>query len=181
MIARRPLFLFGLFCLTLAVCLNLTACSGASFLTDLEGVLPTVGLAVTGILSILGSVTGNPELTAVAALVNPILTRIQINLTDAQELQAEYKQTAQESTLEQIEALIPAIQQDLDALPATDGLPADVAAKVKAVTDVVLPGLASLLSSLPVLKPSTAGQTLTVTKPAPATEFKAKVQAAIGQ
>jgi hypothetical protein len=173
-IVHPRLFKIGACLLAIAAVTMITGCAGGAFLNDLENVLPIVLLALPGITAIAGSVeAANPQ---VAAEITTILARVTQNVTAANELVQQYKKDSSETTLQQIEDLIPTIQSDLDTLPAIGGVPPAEAEKIKAITDTIVPELEALLSSLPIFKASTAGQTFMVTKPQPSSQFKSKVQ-----
>lgn len=174
---RVPLFLAFLIFASLSTVMFLTGCAAGAFLTDLESVIPIALTGITGVLSILAGV--DPALAPVVAIVTPIVQKIETNLQEAEKLTDQYKQDANETTLAQIEALVTTTTGDLDTLLKTDGLPAAEAAQIATIATAINSELQALISTLPVLQASTAGQTLTVTKPSPAAEFSAKIQAAL--
>ena len=174
---RRAVNVAFLICLSVTMMLYVTGCAGASFLTDLEAVLSTALSGATGILQILATV--DPAIAPVVTVITPIAVKIEADLTEAKTLQAEYQSTANESTLAQIEALITTITGNLNTLLQTNGLPAAEAAQVQNIASIVNTELQKLLSTLPVFSSATASQTLTVTKPSTAADFKAKIQAAL--
>ena len=175
--AHRRLFnrLF-LVCASLTVIAYCSGCAAGAFLTDLESVIPIALSGITGVLSILSTV--DPALAPVVAIITPIATKIQTDLTTVKALQDEYKANASEGTLADIESLITTITGDLGKLTAVNGLPATEAAQVQAIATALNTELQNLLSTLPVLSSTTAGATLTVTKPSTAADFQAKVTAA---
>jgi hypothetical protein len=174
---RRVVNAAFLVCTSLAIVLYVSGCAAGAFLTDLESVIPIALTGITGVLSILAGV--DPALAPVVAIVTPIVQKIETNLQEAKKLTDQYKQDANETTLAQIEALVTTTTGDLDTLLKTDGLPAAEAAQIATIATAINSELQALISTLPVLQASTAGQTLTVTKPSPAAEFSAKIQAAL--
>ena len=175
--AHRGLFraLF-LFCVSATIILYASGCTSPQFITDLESVVPIALSGITGILSILASV--DPALAPVAAVLTPIATKIETDLTTLKSLQAEYKSNASEGTLADIESLANTISADLGTLTQANGLPAAEAAQVSATATAINQELQAVISTLPVFQAATAGQTLTVTKPVTAAAFKAKIAAA---
>jgi len=152
-----------------------TGCAAGAFLTDLESVIPIALTGITGILSILAGV--DPALSPVVNIITPIIQKVEADLTTVKALQAEYKSNANENTLAQIESMVTSITEDLNTVLQTNGLPADVATKISAIATAINSELQAVISTLPVLQASTAGQTLTVTKPSAAADFKAKIEA----
>ena len=165
-----------LVCASLTLMLYVTGCAAGSFLTDLESVIPIALSGITGILSILGAV--DPALAPVLAIVTPFVQKIQTNLQEAKTLADAYKTNANEGTLADIESLVTTATGDLATLLKTDGLPAAEAAQIGAIATAISAELQALLSTLPVLSSTTAGQTLTVVKPSTAAVFSAKIAAA---
>jgi hypothetical protein len=165
-----------LVCASLTLMLYVTGCAAGSFLTDLESVIPIALSGITGILSILGAV--DPALAPVLAIVTPFVQKIQTNLQEAKTLADAYKTNANEGTLADIESLVTTATGDLATLLKTDGLPAAEAAQIGAIATAINAELQALLSTLPVLSSTTAGQTLTVVKPSTAAVFSAKIAAA---
>jgi hypothetical protein len=168
----RCMFLASAF-LTAILCV--TGCAAGAFLTDLESVIPIALTGITGILSILAGV--DPALSPVVNIITPIIQKVEADLTTVKALQAEYKSNANENTLAQIESMVTSITEDLNTVLQTNGLPADVATKISAIATAINSELQAVISTLPVLQASTAGQTLTVTKPSAAADFKAKIEA----
>ena len=174
---RRTIHFAFLVCASLTTILFLSGCAAGAFLTDLESVLPVALTGVTGILSILAGI--DPALVPAAAIATALVTKIQADLTEAKSLQEQYKANADEGTLADIESLITTTTGNLDTLLQTEGLPAAEAAQVQATATALNSELQALLSTLPVLSSSTAGQTLTVVKPSATADFQAKVTAAL--
>ena len=174
---RRAVNAAFLVCASLTIIMYVSGCAAGSFLTDLESIIPIALSGITGILQILAGV--DPAVAPIVAVITPIAAKIESDLTEVKTLQAEYQSTANESTLAQIESLITTITGNLSMLLQTNGLPATEAARVQTIADAVNTDLQRLLSTLPVLSSTTAGQTLTVTKPMPAAAFKAKINAAL--
>jgi hypothetical protein len=166
-----------LFCLSLTIALYVTGCAAGAFLTDLESVIPIALSGITGILSILGAV--DPALAPVLAIVTTLVQKIETNLQEAKTLADEYKTNANEGTLADIESLVTTVTGDLATLLKTDGLPAAEAAQIGAIATAISAELQALLTTLPVLSSTTAGQTLTVVKPSTAAVFSAKIAAAM--
>lgn len=160
-------------CLTTILCV--TGCAAGAFLTDLESVIPIALTGITGILSILAGV--DPALSPVVNIITPIIQKVEADLTTVKALQAEYKSNASESTLAQIESMVTSITADLNTVLQTNGLPADEATKISTIVTAINSELQAVISTLPVLQASTAGQTLSVTKPSAAADFKAKIEA----
>jgi hypothetical protein len=174
---RTMIFTMFLVSAFLTSILCVTGCAAAAFLTDLESVIPIALTGITGILSILAGI--DPELSPAVAIVTPIIQKVEADLTTVKQLQAEYKSNASESVLEQIEAAVNEIIGNLNTVLQTNGLPTDEAAKISAIATAVNAELQAVLSTLPVFQASTAGQTLSVTKPSAAADFQAKINAVV--
>jgi hypothetical protein len=174
---HRALTAAFLVCASLTLMLFVSGCAAGAFLTDLESVIPVALTGITGILSIIGGV--DPAIAPAAALVSALASKIETDLTTVKSLQKEYQANASEPTLAQIESLVTTVTTDLGTLLQTNGLPAAEAAQVAAIATAINNELQAVLSTLPVLQASTAGQTLTVTKPSATADFKAKIQAAL--
>jgi hypothetical protein len=175
--AHRGLFraLF-LFCVSATIILYASGCTAGAFLTDLESVVPIALTGVTAILNILAGI--DPAIAPAVAILTPIATKIEADLTTVKQLQTEYVSNASEGTLADIEGLIGTITTDLGTLTQANGLPAAEAAQVTSIATVVNQELQAIISTLPVLQAATAGTTLTVTKPSAAATFQAKLVAA---
>ena len=175
--AHRGLFraLF-LFCVSATIILYASGCTAGAFLTDLESVVPIALTGITAILNILAGI--DPALAPAVAVITPIATKIETDLSSVQSLQKQYQANASEGTLAAIEGLINTITGDLNTLTQENGLPAAEAAQVSSIATVLNEQLQAVISTLPVLQAATAGQTLTVTKPVTAAAFKAKIAAA---
>lgn len=174
---RKLLFTLFLIFGSVTTIFFISGCAAGAFLTDLESVIPIALTGVTGILSIIAGF--DPALAPIVAIINPIVTKIEANLTVVKSLQEQYKSNANESTLANIESLITATTGDLNSLLTVDGVPPAEAAKIAALATAINQELQSVISTLPVLQASTAGQTLTVTKPSSAAVFKAKIAAVL--
>jgi hypothetical protein len=175
--AHRGLFraLF-LFCVSATIILYASGCTAGAFLTDLESVVPIALTGVTAILNILAGI--DPAIAPAVAILTPIATKIEADLTTVKQLQTEYVSNASEGTLADIEGLIGTITTDLGTLTQANGLPAAEAAQVTSIAMEVNQELQAIISTLPVLQAATAGTTLTVTKPSAAATFQAKLVAA---
>jgi len=166
-----------LICGSFTTIMFVSGCAAGAFLTDLESVIPIALTGVSGILTLVA--TFDPALAPIVAIIQPILSKIQSNLGTVQTLQNEYKSNANEGTLADIEGLLTTTTGDLSSLLAVDGLPPAEAAKIGALASAINSELQAIITTLPVLQASTAGQTLTVTKPSSAEVFKAKIAAAL--
>jgi hypothetical protein len=173
---RRAISAAFFICASLTMILFMSGCAAGAFLTDLESVIPIALSGITGILTILSTV--DPALAPVVTILTALATKIETDLTTVKALQAEYKSNASEGTLADIEGLITTITGDLATLTQTNGLPAAEATQVQAIAVALNAQLQALISTLPVLQASTAGQTLTVTKPIAAADFQAQITAA---
>jgi hypothetical protein len=178
-ISNITLFRFGCAMLMLSAFMVICGCSAPEFLTDLEQIIPVAISAVTGILAILGSATGNPAIISAAAAANLIANKVEAGLSEIEKLIAQYKANPNDTLLEQIEGLISTANADLASLLQVEGLPQASATLIAGVVQAVTAQLEALLSVLPVFKTSTAGQQLAVTKPVSAATFKAQVKTAL--
>jgi hypothetical protein len=174
---RRAINTAFLVCLSITAIMFVSGCAAGSFLSDLESVIPIALTGITGVLSILATV--DPSLAPAVAIATALATKIEADLTEVKKLQEEYKANASESTLADIESLISTTTGDLGTLLQTQGLPTAEANQIATIAAALNTELQALLSTLPVLQSSTAGKTLTVTKPSSASSFKAKIEAAM--
>ena len=176
---HRGLFIFGcaMLCFT-ALCL-VTGCGVPTFLTDIETIIPIAGSAITGILAIIGGLTGNVEVTAAGAAIQAIVTKVDAEFAQINTLIADYKSNPDDTTLENIEAAVQEVVSDLGNILTVAGLPTALASTIQGVVQAVLTQLNALLTIIPVFKGSTAGASLAVIKPIPATAFKAQIHAAL--
>jgi hypothetical protein len=154
-------------------------CSAPSFLTDLEMIVPIAGSGVAGLLAILASVTGSG--TAAASSIQAIVTKVDSEFTNLNQLIASYKSNPDDTALENIETAVNETVADLKQILDIAGLPDGTATKVQAVVQALVGQLEAMLSVIPVLKSSTAGQTLPqVVKPVAAATFKANIHEILG-
>jgi len=178
-VQHRNLYRFGLMLVLFSATACIMGCSAPSFLTDLEAIVPIAGSAVAGLLAILASVTGTGA--SAASTVQAIVTKVDSEFTTLNQLIASYKSNPDDSTLESIETTVNQVVADLKQILGVAGLPDATATKVQAVVQAVVGQLEALLSVLPVLKSSTAGQTLPpVVKPVAAATFKANIHGILG-
>lgn len=173
---RKLIHALFLVSISATIILYASGCTAGAFLTDLESVVPIALTGIAGILSILAGI--DPTIAPVVAVLTPIATKIETDLTTVKTLQQQYVSNASEGTLADIEGLIGTITTDLGTLTQANGLPAAEAAQVTSIATVVNQELQAIISTLPVLQAATAGQTLTVTKPSSAATFQAKLTAA---
>jgi hypothetical protein len=177
---RRGLFAFGCILLCASALCLITGCGVPSFLTDLESIIPVTASAITGILALVGGLTGNAELEAAAAAINAIVTKVDAELDEINSLITAYKANMTDETkLQQIEDGINEVNADLAKILTIGGLPATLAQTVQNVVQAVTTQLEALLSVIPIFKSSTAGASLAVVKPVNAATFKAQIQAAL--
>jgi hypothetical protein len=177
-IRNRALFTFGVTLVMLSACALVTGCGVPTFLTDLESIIPIAGSAIAGLLAILGAV--DPGFAAAAAAVQVIVTKVDAELTVLNTLIADYKSNPSDTVLEQIESGVNEVVADLKSILTTAGLPDGASSKIQLIVQAVVTQLEALLSVIPVLKGSTAGQTLpTVVKPVSASAFKAQIHAVL--
>jgi hypothetical protein len=173
-IQHRNLYRLGLMLVLFSATACIMGCTAPSFLTDLESIVPIAGSAVAGLLAILSSVTGSG--TSAASTIQAIVTKVDGEFTNLNQLIASYKNNPDDSTLENIETEVNAVVADLKQILTVAGLPDATSSKVQAVVQAVVGQLEALLSVLPVLKGSTAGQTLPqVIKPLTSATFKANI------
>jgi hypothetical protein len=178
-IYRRPLFTFGCIALCFSALCLITGCGVPTFLTDLEGIIPVAASAVTGILALIGGLTGNAELEAAAAAINAIVAKVDAELEEVNNLITTYKSNPSDTALENIEAAINEVNADLAKILEIGGIPTTLAQTIQNVVQAVTTQLEALLSVIPVFKASTAGASLSVLKPITAAAFKAQVHAAL--
>ncbi|MDW5265930.1 MULTISPECIES: hypothetical protein [Acidobacteriaceae] len=178
-VQNRNLYRLGMILVLFSVTACIMGCSAPSFLTDLEMIVPIAGSAVAGLLALLSSVTGSGA--SAAASIQSIVTKVDGEFTDLNQLIASYKTNPADSTLENIEVAVNEVVTDLKQILDIAGLPDTTSTKVNAVVQEVVGQLEAMLSVIPVLKSSTAGQTLTqVVKPVAAATFKANIHGILG-
>lgn len=178
---HRALFVFGCAILTLTAMVFITGCGVPTFLTDLETIVPVAAGAVSGLLAILGGITGNAAETAAAEAINVIVAKIDDEFTELNSLIAEYKSNPNDTLLENIEAAVQEVTSDLSNILTIAGLPTNVATTIQNVVQAVLTQLNALLSIIPVFKSSTAGASLAVVKPIAAADFKKQINTALAK
>jgi hypothetical protein len=177
---RRRLVIFGCLCLMLSASMLVMGCEVPVFLTDIEAIIPVATSAIAGILALIGGLTGNVEFAAIAAALNAIATKIDAGLAQVNILIEQYKKSPNDTLLANIESGLNEVVGDLKTLLTTEGVPASIAGPVQAVAQALLTQIEALLSVLPVLKDSTAGQPVpNVVKPVSASAFKANIASAL--
>lgn len=176
---RLALRIYGCFALSIFCIAMLAGCSAPAFLADLESILPLVGTGITGLLAILGADLKDPALTAAATEAQGILTAASAELDNINTIVADYKANPSDTLLEEIETAVNTFKANLASTLTVAGLSAATAATIQNTVNTLTTQLENLLSTLPVFKTSTAGVTLTVTKPIPAAAFKAEIHAAL--
>lgn len=178
---HRGLFVFGCAMLTLCALVLVTGCGVPTFLTDLETIIPIAGGAISGILAIVGGLTGDAAVVAAGVAVQAIVTKVDDEFTQINDLITQYKSSPNDTLLENIETAVGEVAADLQNILTIAGLPTDVASTIQGVVQAVLAQLNALLSVIPVFKASTAGASLAVVKPINAAAFKAQVNAALAK
>lgn len=176
---RRLLFIGGCVLLVLPALLFVTGCGVPTFLTDLETIIPVAASAITGILAIIGGLTGNVELEVASAAISAIVTKVDAEFEQINSLIVNYKSNPSDTLLENIEAVVNEVNADLANILTIAGLPANLSTTIANVVKAVTTQLEALLSVIPVFKSSTAGASLAVIKPVNAVAFKAQIQAAL--
>jgi hypothetical protein len=178
-VRNRNLYRLGLTLVLFSATMCIMGCSAPSFLTDMEMIVPIAGSAVAGLLALLSSVTGTG--TTAATSIQAIVTKVDGEFDTLNELITSYKTDPQDSTLENIEIAVNEVVTDLKQILDIAGLPDGTSTKVQAIVQTVVGQLEALLSVIPVLKSSTAGQTLPqVVKPVAAATFKANIHGILG-
>lgn len=178
-IRNRFLFNLGLCLLAFTVVGLVTGCAAPTFLTDLEQIIPIASAAVAGILSIIGSFAGQPELLAVSAAISAVAGKVEADLKTVDTLIASYKQNPNDTVLQNIESAINTAIGSLQAVLQVNGVPSAEAAKISALVNAITQQLEALLTVLPVFNSTTAGQQLSVRKPVSAVDFKAQIAAIV--
>lgn len=163
----------------IATVMSLTGCAAPAFLTDLEQIIPIAAAGVSGILSIIATFAGQPELAVVAAGITAIASKVQADLQTVNTLISQYQSNPSDTLLENIENEINTVIPQLSAILQVNGLPQAEAAQVQSLVSAIVQQLEALLSVLPVFKSSTAGQSLSVLKPITAENFKTKLDAIV--
>lgn len=176
---RRGLFVLGCALLSFSALCLITGCGVPTFLTDLETIIPVAGSAISGILALIGGLTGNVAVEAAATEINVIVTKIDAEFTQINTLITNYKANPSDTLLENIEAGIAEVNADLANILEVAGLPAALATTIQNVVQAVVNQLNALLSVIPVFKSSTAGASLSVLKPVSAAAFKSQIHAAL--
>jgi hypothetical protein len=178
-VQHRNLYRLGLILVLFSATACIIGCSAPSFLTDMEMIVPIAGSAVAGLLALLASVTGAGA--SAASSIQAIVTKVDSEFTNLNQLIASYKANPDDNTLDTIETAVNAVVADLKQILDIAGLPDGTSTKVQAVVQVVVGQLEAMLSVIPVLKSSTAGQTLPqVVKPVAAATFKANIYGILG-
>ena len=180
-IRNRSLFNFGLALLVLSACFVVAGCAAPAFLTDLEEIVPVASAAVAGILSIIGSFSGQPELLAVSAAISAVVAKAAADLKTVSALIDAYKSNPSDTLLQKVEAAINTAIGSLSAVLQVNGLPATQAQQISALVSAVNQQLQALLTVLPVFNSATTGQQVTIQKPISASDFKAQVSAIVPQ
>lgn len=176
---HRVLFVVGCMLVCFAGCMVMSGCAAPAWLTELEQIPLVAGSALAGILSILGSFTGNAELTEVSALISGLVNKVQASIGVVNEGISEYKGSPSDSTLTKIEDALTDALSNLQQLLTVDGLPAAQAQQITTLSQALYEQLQAMLTLLPVFKTSTAGQSLAVLKPISAADFHAKIATAL--
>ncbi len=169
----------GLAFLALSACMVLAGCAAPTFLTDLEEIIPVASAAVGSILTIIGTFSGQPELTIVGSAINAVASKAEADLKTVSTLINEYKANPSDTVLQNVENAINTAIGSLSAILQVNGLPAQQAQQITAIVTAVNQQMQALLTILPVFNSQTAGQQIAVTKPISASDFKAKVNAAL--
>jgi hypothetical protein len=178
MTIRHPRrFQLGICLLAFSALCTLTGCAGPQFISDLLAIIPIAGSAIAGVLSIVASFSGNPELAIVGGLITAAVTKVDATLEEANKLIKQYQSAPDETVLQRIEELLQTAVDDLKTVLTVDGVPASQAARIAALVNAVVGQIEALLSVLPVFKSNTAGQSLAVVKPIAAANFKTQIQA----
>lgn len=178
-IQNRNLYLVGLTLVLFSATICLVGCSAPSFVTDMEMIVPIAGSAVAGLLALLASVTGSGA--SAASSIQAIVTKVDAEFTNISQLIASYKANPDDTTLNNIETAVNEVVADLKQILTITGLPDSTSLKVQKTVQVVVGQLEAMLSVLPVLKSSTAGQTLPqVVKPDAAATFKSNIHEILG-
>jgi hypothetical protein len=187
---QRGLFIFGCMCLMFSAISLMTGCAAASVLNDIEaalnGATALIGAIATSISVYLkqqGATGAAGEVTSVTTEIEGVIQKVQVELGNIQDLVSEYKSTndavAGETLLQEIESGTQLVVSDVGKLLGDAGVPAALSAKITALGTLAVGLLNSFVSMIPLFKPSTAGTTVTVSKPQLANTIKSTVKAAI--
>jgi hypothetical protein len=170
---------FVMFMLQLAFLCS--GCGALTWLTDAGNILPIVGTMITGILTLVGGLTGATLPAAIATIVVGVISAALKGVADIEAMVNEYKQNPSPTLLGSIEAGVKAVTDNINQfLTDTLGTIANTAlqGKLKAILALVLTEIEAFASLLPALKVK-AGQNLTVTVPMTSKESKAAYNAII--
>ena len=155
----------------------LGGCGPLTWLTDATNILPIAGGMLSGILALIGQLTGSTVPTVIAGKVATIITDALKAIQDVESIVAEYKQNPSPTLLGSIESGVKAAMDYINQLLTDTGItnPATQATVVK-ILNLFLTELTSLQTMLPALR-ATAGQTLTITVPMTSKQSKAAYNA----
>lgn len=154
-------FVFAL----IAVVLSTAGCGPLTWLSDALQILPIAGSMLSGVLTLIGALTGSTLETAIAAAVSSVIQKAIAGITDLQTIVNEYKANPSTTLLASIEEGTQAVIDNITQLLSDTGI--TDAATQKKVTDILnlfLSDVKAFASMLPGLKAS-AGQQLTITVP----------------
>ena len=144
--AVSALFSFGL----------LTACAG-SVVGDAENVLSVISLAISTLSGVFAFI---PGAAAFAAPLNAVGT----TLSTLEQLFAEYKTTATETTYQKIQSFVALLEQNLQALLSPEGVSSALVAKVNGIVSAILTQVGTWLTLITQLQ-STATTTTPSVEP----------------
>ena len=132
---------------TLALSL-MTGCAG-SVVGDAENVLSVIALAVSTLSGVFAFIPG-------AAAFAPILNAVGTTLATLQQLFAEYKTSATETTYQKIEQFVQLLQTNLQALLNPEGVSSTVVTKINSIVSAILTQVGTWLVLITELKSTTA-------------------------
>lgn len=160
---HRLAFAWG--CLMFFTVAFAAGCGPLTWLTDATNILPIAGGMLSGILALIGQLTGSALPTEIAGKVATIITDALKGIQDVQAIVAEYKQNPSTTLLTSIESGVKAVIDNINQFMTDTGItnPAAQSIIVKILT-LFLTELTSFQTMLPALSAS-AGQRLTITVP----------------
>jgi hypothetical protein len=162
------------FLAVLALCevaLFVAGCNLPAWISTAQSILPIAGQMAAAVLALVAAFSGSTDSGAITTL-STVVSAAAKALTDIQAMVTEYASNPSTTLLGDIENGIKAVSDNIAPFLADTGIKnSALSAKVVAILQLLMTEVTSLASIMPLLK-ATAGQTLSVTIPFDAKQFK---------
>lgn len=153
------------------VTMAMSGCGVPPWLSDAGSIIGLVGTSITTIGSFIAALTGNAALAAGLAVVSDWISKVEVGISDVEELVNQYNAAPTPGLLANIEAALSDVEANLVQDFSNLGLPTSFLTVVSGIAALALSQLQAWGSLIPALK-ANALESFTVKRPYSKAEYR---------